>query len=225
VARDYLRHRAAQISPVREMGPVTAGTPSAATAFATPARQPEPVSTSHLSIVDAAGNAVSYTTSVENAFGSRLFVDGFLLNNQLTDFSFRPSNDDGPVANRVEPGKRPRSSMSPTLVFDRDGRLVMSLGSPGGGTIIAFVAKTLIAVLDHRLDIQQAIDLPNFANRNGPTEIEAGSALLAIVPALKALGHDVKVVDLNSGVQGIVVTPDGLAGGADRRREGVALGD
>ena len=183
------------------------------------------MSTSHLSIVDAAGNAGRYTTSVENAFGSRLFVDGFLLNNQLTDFSFRPSNDDGPVANRVEPGKRPRSSMAPTLVFDRDGRLVMSIGSPGGGTIIAFVAKALIASLDQKLDIQQAIDLPNFANRNGPTEIEAGTALEAIVPALKALGHDVKPVELESGLQGIMVTPDGLAGGADPRREGVALGD
>ena len=225
LARDYLRHRAAAISPVRDMGHAPPGTPSAATAFAPPAPQPEPVSTSHLSIVDAAGNAVSYTTSVENAFGSRLFVDGFLLNNQLTDFSFRPSNDEGLVANRVEPGKRPRSSMAPTLVFDRDGRLVMSIGSPGGGTIIAFVAKALIAALDQKLDIQQAIDLPNFANRNGPTEIEAGTALEAIVPALKALGHDVKPVELESGLQGIMVTPGGLAGGADPRREGVALGD
>ncbi len=225
LARDYLRHRAAAISPVRDMGHAPPGTPAAATAYAPPAPQPEPVSTSHLSIVDAAGNAVSYTTSVENAFGSRLFVDGFVLNNQLTDFSFRPSNDEGLVANRVEPGKRPRSSMSPTLVFDRDGRLVMSIGSPGGGTIIAYVAKALIAVLDQRLDIQQAIDLPNFANRNGPTEIEAGTALEAIAPALKALGHEVKPVELESGLQGIMVTPDGLAGGADPRREGVALGD
>jgi gamma-glutamyltranspeptidase/glutathione hydrolase len=225
LARDYLRHRAAAISPMREMGHATPGTPSAATAFAPPAPQLEPLSTSHLAIVDAAGNAVSYTTSIENVFGSRLFVDGFLLNNQLTDFAFRPSADDGLVANRVEPGKRPRSSMAPTLVFDRNGRLVMSIGSPGGGTIIAFVAKALIATLDQKLDIQQAIDLPNFANRNGPTEIEAGTAIEAIAPALKALGHDVKPVELNSGLQGIVVTPDGLVGGADRRREGVALGD
>src|SRR5262249_19000449 len=133
--------------------------------------------------------------------------------------------DDGPVANRVEPGKRPRSSMAPTLVFDQNGRLVLSVGSPGGATIIAFVAKTLIGALDQRLDIQQAIDLPNYSNRNGPTEIEAGTVLESIAPALKALGHDVRAVDLNSGVQGIMVTPDGLAGGADRRREGVALGD
>jgi gamma-glutamyltranspeptidase/glutathione hydrolase len=195
------------------------------TGWATPVGQFEPVSTSQISIVDAEGNAVSFTTSIEGPFGSRLFVDGFLLNNELTDFAFQPIRDGQPVANRAEPGKRPRSSMTPTMVFDEQGRLALVVGSPGGSSIIPFVAKTLIAVLDWGLDPQAAADLPNFANRNGATELEKGTSLEAIAPALEAMGHEVKLVAMTSGLAVIAVTPTGLVGGADSRREGVAVGD
>ncbi|MFO1058267.1 MAG: gamma-glutamyltransferase [Dongiaceae bacterium] len=225
VARDYLRHRAAAISPLRDMGTATAGTPSAATALAPQPADTEHLSTTQISVVDAAGDAVSFTTTIENEFGSRLLVDGFLLNNQLTDFSFRPATDDGPVANRVEPGKRPRSSMAPTIVLDRQGRLRLVVGSPGGASIIGYVARVLIGTLDQGLDIQQAIELPNYLNPNAATQIERGTVLERIAPTLEAIGHKVEAVDLTSGLQGIMVEPGGLVGGADPRREGVAVGD
>ncbi|HXP76492.1 MAG TPA: gamma-glutamyltransferase [Stellaceae bacterium] len=182
-------------------------------------------STSHLSIVDAAGDAVSMTTTIEHEFGSRLMVDGFLLNNELTDFSFRPEADGRPVANRVEPGKRPRSSMAPTLVFGPDGRLLLAIGSPGGPEIINYVALTLIAVLDWGYDVQAAIDFVHVSNRNADTEIEPGSSGDTISAELRARGHAVARHALESGLQGIMRTPRGLEGGADPRREGVALGD
>jgi gamma-glutamyltranspeptidase/glutathione hydrolase len=150
-------------------------------------------------------------------------VGGFLLNNHMTDFSFRPEIDGRPVVNRIEPGKRPRSTMAPTLVFDRDGRLVMTVGSPGGSRIVPFVVKTLVGVLDWGLDMQAAIDLPNFSNRNGPIELEEGTALVAIADDLRALGHDVEIRRLESGLHGIRVAGGEFDGGADRRREGVAL--
>jgi len=171
------------------------------------------------------------TTSIEDAFGARLMVRGFLLNNQLTDFSFSPSEGGRPVANRVQPGKRPRSSMAPTLVFDRDsGELLATLGSPGGSQIIGYVARTLVGLLDWNLDIQQAIALPNFGSRNGPTEVEQGRFDKLAIDALQARGHEVRAIPMTSGLQGIVRMrlPDGSrgwAGGADPRREGVALGD
>ena len=165
------------------------------------------------------------TSSVENAFGSRLMAGGFILNNQLTDFSFRPEVDGRPVANRVAPGKRPRSSMSPTLVLDEDGGLYLAIGSPGGSRIIGFVTKALVGVLDWGLDVQSAISLPNLTNRNGVTDIEAGTALEPLAGDFEALGHEVRLRGMNSGLHGIRITDEGLEGGADPRREGVALGD
>jgi gamma-glutamyltranspeptidase/glutathione hydrolase len=164
------------------------------------------------------------TTTIEAQFGSRIMVRGFLLNNQITDFSLNPSEGGRWVANRVEAGKRPRSTMSPTLVFDNQGQLLMTVGSPGGSAIINYVAKTLLGVLDWKLDIQQAIDLPNRGSRNRATELEQGTELEKIIPSLRAMGHQVQTLEFTSGLQGIVVTPTGLVGGADSRREGVVLG-
>jgi gamma-glutamyltranspeptidase/glutathione hydrolase len=225
LAEPYLKERSELIPVDRDLGKATAGELKQRTGWAVPAPQFEPVSTSQVGIVDAEGNAVSFTTTIEGPFGSRLFVDGFLLNNELTDFAFSPERDGQPVANRVEAGKRPRSSMAPTMVFDEEGRLVLVTGSPGGSSIIPYVAKTVIAVLDWRMDPQAAADLPNFGNRNGATELEKGSALEALAPALQAMGHEVKIAGMTSGLAVIAVTPDGLFGGADSRREGVAVGD
>lgn len=223
----YLRDRASLID--RETttgGRAAAGDPpfqkTQRDAGGTSLEQP---STSHFSIVDGAGNAVSMTSSVESAFGSRLMVRGFLLNNQLTDFSFRPERDGAKVANRVQPGKRPRSSMSPTLVLTDDGKLHMAIGSPGGSRIIGYVAQTIIGVLDWGLDIQAAINLPHAVNRNGATDIEEGTALAEIKADLEARGHEVRERTMTSGLHGIVVGPDGLTGGADPRREGLVMGD
>ena len=187
-------------------------------------------STSHIVAVDQYGAGLSMTTSVEDAFGSRQMVDGFILNNQLTDFSFDSKDANGPIANRVEPGKRPRSAMSPTIVFDRkSGKLVLAVGSPGGPLIINYVAKVLVGTLDWGLNMQQAIALPNFGSRNGPTELEAGRFPAAEIEQLKARGHAVRVFDQTSGLQGIErIEVHGVPlwfGGADPRREGVAKGD
>jgi gamma-glutamyltranspeptidase / glutathione hydrolase len=190
--------------------------------------------TSHISIVDGYGNAMAMTTTIEDAFGSRQMTDGgtgkaggFLLNNQLTDFSFAPVDAEGkPVANRVQPGKRPRSSMAPTLVFDKaTGQLVMSGGSSGGALIIHFTAKTLYGVLNWGLNAQQAIDLPNFASLNGPSLLEEKRFSPATVQALRARGAEVREQDMTSGLQAIQKTPTGYFGGADPRREGLVRGD
>jgi len=185
----------------------------------------EAAGTSHLSIVDAAGNAVAMTTTIEHAFGSRILVRGFLLNNQLTDFGFLPTVAGRPAVNRVEPGKRPRSSMAPTLVFEQDGRLKMVAGSPGGLVILNYVAKTLVATLDWGLDIQTAISLPNFRRTNGPTFLERGTAYEELGDALAERGHVLNYTPLTSGLHGIERVPGGWRGGADPRREGVAAGD
>jgi gamma-glutamyltranspeptidase/glutathione hydrolase len=195
--------------------------------------QPE-FGTSHISIVDAHGNALAMTTTIEDGWGSRQMVNrgvglagGFLLNNELTDFSFTPTDAKGkPIANRVEPGKRPRSSMSPTLVFDAaSGRLLMSAGSPGGAFIIHFTAKTLYGSLNWGLNAQQAINLPNFGSLNGPTVLEEKRFTLDTINALKTRDHTVVEMPLPSGLQAIERTPNGYFGGADPRREGVVLGD
>jgi gamma-glutamyltranspeptidase / glutathione hydrolase len=181
-------------------------------------------STSHFVIVDNAGNIASMTTTVESAFGSRLMAAGFILNNELTDFSFLPEEDGQAVANKVEPGKRPRSSMSPTIVLE-DGKPIYAVGSPGGSTIIPYVANTLIALVEWDKDMQAAISLPHLANRFGTYELEAGTSAEDMAKDLEALGYEVKIGELNSGLHGVAITPQGLEGGADPRREGVALGD
>ena len=186
---------------------------------------PDVPATTHFVIADAFGNVASMTSSVENAFGARLMAAGFLLNNQLTDFSFSPEENGASVANRVEPGKRPRSSMAPTIVL-KDGRPAFALGSPGGSTIIPYVAQALIALIDWRMDMQEAVTLPHLANRFGRYEVEAGTAAEALTDDLAALGYEVRATDMNSGLHGIAFIEGGiLEGGADPRREGVALGD
>jgi gamma-glutamyltranspeptidase / glutathione hydrolase len=203
------------------------------TAYAPMPGQPE-YGTSHISIIDGFGNAIAMTTTIEDQFGSRLMTDGgtgkpggFLLNNELTDFSFAPTDAEGkPVANRVQAGKRPRSSMAPTLVFDRaTSRLVMSAGSPGGAMIIHYTAKTLYGVLNWGLNAQQAIDLPNFASMNGPSLLEEKRFSPATVEALRARGAEVREQNMTSGLQAIQTTSTGYFGGADPRREGLVLGD
>lgn len=226
LAPQYLDARAALVRPDRSIGRALPGTPPGAVlAELADDASPELASTSHLSIVDAEGNAVAMTSSIEFPFGSQQMVRGFLLNNELTDFSFVAQQEGKPVANRIEPGKRPRSAMAPTMVFDRDGKLVLVLGSAGGSAIINHVVKTLVAALDRNMDIQQAIDLPNFGSRNGPTELERGTAAASWAEPLRALGHEVQLIDMTSGVHGIQRTRAGWSGGADPRREGVAKGD
>jgi len=233
LAPDYLKQRAALIGP-RSMGTAEPGEPGELpVAFASQPEQPE-YGTSHISIVDGQGNALAMTTTIEQAFGSRLLNDGgtglpggYLLNNELTDFAFEPYDAMGhPVANRVEPRKRPRSSMSPTLVFDAAGnRLLASVGSPGGAAIIHFTAKTLLGMYAWGLDAQRAIDLPNFGSFNGPTVLEAGRFPASTVQSLKVRGHQVNEMEMTSGLQAIQRTDNGWFGGADPRREGVVMGD
>ena len=210
------------------------GAPGAIKTSYAPMPEQAEYGTSHISIVDAYGNAIAMTTTIEDQFGARQMTDGntgkaggFLLNNELTDFSFAPADAQGrPIANRVQAGKRPRSSMSPTLVFDKTtGQLVMSGGSPGGALIIHYAAKTLYGVLNWGLNTQQAINLPNFASLNGPTLLEEKRFQPPTVEKLKARGAEVREQVMTSGLQAIQRTPDGLFGGADPRREGVVLGD
>jgi gamma-glutamyltranspeptidase/glutathione hydrolase len=227
----YLRRRSALIRTDASMGQATPGdppekmAPMGKIAFGEGVALEFP-STSHISIVDKYGNAVAMTTTIEDGFGSRLMTQGgFLLNNELTDFSFAPMEDGKPVANRVEGGKRPRSSMAPTIVYDRFGRVAIVAGSPGGSAIINYVAKTLIGIIDWDLDPQAAIALPNFGSRNGPTELEKDTSIVALEPKLKTLGAQVWVTEHTSGLQAIVRTKGGWIGGADPRREGVVRGE
>jgi len=222
----YLKQRAKLIAPDRSLGRAEPGLPSMVSEIRlAPDDSSFGFSTTHLSIVDDKGNAVSMTTSIENAFGSRLMVGGFLLNNQLTDFSFLPEKDGAPVANAVEPGKRPRSSMAPTLVFDGTGNPVLAIGSPGGSRIIGYVAQALVAALDWKTDIQSAVAAGHFQSRNGATELEKDTQAEDLKSTLEARGHTVAIKPMTSGLHAIQVTPNGLYGGADPRREGQALGD
>lgn len=181
--------------------------------------------TSHISIVDKNGQAVSMTISVASAFGSRIMTNGFFLNNEMTDFSFKAKENQQLIANRIEPAKRPRSSMSPTFVFDEQQRLVMALGSAGGPSIINYVAKTITAVLDRNLNIQEAIDYPNIGSRNQETELEKESFVEQFAQELQLRGHPLLIREMNSGTQGILINRHGLWGGVDGRREGVAIGN
>ena len=231
---DYLRQRASLIGAT-SMKTATPGHPVLQRVVYAPMPDQPEYGTSHISIVDAQGKAVAMTTTIEAGFGARLMVKGFLLNNELTDFSFAPTDASGkPIANRVEPGKRPRSSMSPTLVFDKtSGQLLGTLGSPGGALIIHYTAKTLWGQWHWGLNAQQAINLPNFGSLNGPTLLEQNRFAPATVDVLKARGHEVREMDMTSGLQAIERQVErqvelrgrGWFGGADPRREGVVMGD
>ena len=238
----YLRARAGAIRMERSMGAATAGRPPGGVTALGLDRSLSLPSTSHVAIVDREGRMANMTTTIENGFGSLQMVRGFLLNNQLTDFSLAPADEEGRlVANRVEPGKRPRSSMAPTFVFGTRGDVEAIIGSPGGSGIIHYVTKMLVGMIDWKLDVQQAIDLPNFgAQTSSTTTVERGTVLTGLESELKARGHTVAVADMTSGLHGIVFNgtrangqPGALsrapgkgrwAGGADPRREGTARG-
>ncbi len=230
---DYLASRAKLIGE-QSMKVAKPGVPMGAKSAYAPMPHQIEYGTSHISIVDSFGNALAMTTTIEDAWGSRQMVNrgkglsgGFLLNNELTDFSFAPAGADGVlIANRVQPGKRPRSSMAPTLVFDKaTGNIVASLGSPGGALIIHYTAKTLYGMLNAELNAQEAINLPNFGSLNGPTILEENRFPVSTVDALKARGHEIREINMTSGLQGIQTTSSGFFGGADPRREGIVLGD
>ncbi len=223
----YLAQRRALIDTEHALPKVAPGTPpnTRQGSFGRDATT-ESHGTSHISIVDDDGNAVAMTTTIEQSFGSRLMVRGFLLNNELTDFSFLPTDAEGrPVANAVGPGKRPRSSMDPTMVFAAGRRLAYLLGSPGGSAIILFNVKALLALIDWHLDPQAASALVNFGSTGESFLLEPGAAWDGLANSMQALGHAVERLPLTSGMHIIAVSPDGLEGGADPRREGVALGD
>ena len=223
VDANYIKGRARNIGINTLYKKAIAGKPFGNISYATDNAY-ELDSTSHIAIVDKQGNAVSMTSSIEFMFGSGIMVDGFLLNNQLTDFAINPVKDGGTVLNAAAPGKRPRSAMSPAMVFTQAGDLRLVVGSPGGSRIINYVAQTIINVLDFDLNIQQAIDIGRITNRNDVTSLEKGTKFERLKTQLEALGHTVRVVDLNSGLHGIEIENGNLLGGADPRREGVAVG-
>nr|WP_245620215.1 gamma-glutamyltransferase family protein [Phenylobacterium immobile] len=220
----YLAARAALIGPMAGPAPKP-GAPKGA-GVRSPDRTLEPGGTSHIVIVDGDGNVLSMTTTVESIYGSGRMVGGFFLNNQLTDFSLSPTDPDGaPAANAVAPGKRPRSSMAPAIVFDGAGKFVVTVGSPGGSAILAYNLKTLVGVLDWRLSVDDALELPNLIARGGAYGAEVDKFTPTVAAGLAAKG--VKLGSgggaEGSGIQGIEMTPEGLRGGADSRREGVVL--
>jgi len=220
----YLIARGMQISPDATMNVVRAGMPPGARAImGAPLTMPEH-GTSHFVAVDKAGGVASYTSTIESAFGSGLMVNGYYLNNELTDFSFAPKEGNRLVANRVQGGKRPRSSMSPTIVYGPDGTFRLAIGAAGGATIIAQVAKALIGVIDWNLSAQDAIDLPVIFAPGNTVWVEGGTSLEPMIPALNALGHaDVRVTPGNFKANAIEKVDGGLVGAADRRSEGVTV--
>ena len=227
IDKNYIASRAALIDPAKDMGTADAGTPPDEK-HAQYAPQVSPVlhGTSHMTIVDDAGDVVAMTTSVEFVFGAEIMADGFILNNTLTDFSFQPVRDGLPVANAPAPGKLPLSAMSPTIVFDKNRRFLMSVGSPGGPAIIDYVAQTLSAVLDGKMSLKDAIAMPRELNMNGNTLLENGPGVDKLAASLTAMGHSVQVPDQEgSGLHGIMRVKDGYIGAADPRRDGIALGD
>ena len=223
IAPEYLAQRAALLGGEVALPEVAPGSPEFDHALWADGEAIELPSTSHISIVDQYGNVLSMTTTVENAFGSRLMVRGFLLNNELTDFSFRSHRDGVPIANGMEPGKRPRSSMAPTIVMQA-GKPVLAIGSPGGSRIIGYVATSIIAWVDWGMDVQQAVSLPHAVNRFGTYDLEEGTAAAEMETALSEMGYEVKLRGLNSGLHAIEIG-DHLSGAADPRREGIALGE
>lgn len=224
--RNYLMARAALIDRGRDMGTATPGDPPGRSGrVLEPDLASERPATSHLIVIDRDGNVVSMTTTIEDGFGSRRMAAGFLLNNQLTDFNFAPEAQGRPVANRVEPGKRPRSSMAPTIAFDRDGAPVIVAGSPGGSLIIPYVARTLMALIDWNLDPQRAVSLPHVANRNGNTELERDTEAESFAASLIARGHTVRTIEMTSGLSAVVRRDNRWHAAADPRREGIALGE
>lgn len=222
--KEYLNERAKLIDPSSAMKKAEAGVPPQESAMRfSPDTQIERAGTSHFSIVDKYGNIVSMTTTIETGFGSRVMTNGFLLNNELTDFSRAAEKDGLPIANRVEAGKRPRSSMSPTIVL-KDDKPLLAIGSPGGSRIINYVTKSVIAILDWQMDPQTAVDLPHVVNRNGSTDLEENTDATALTGELEKLGHEIKVRKLNSGLHAILIHEGELVGGADSRREGIVAG-
>ncbi|MEO1206785.1 MAG: gamma-glutamyltransferase [Pseudomonadota bacterium] len=223
----YLDERRRLISPDTAMtGPVKPGVPRGGTDAGGVDATEGRAGTSHISIVDPSGNAVSMTTTIEGAFGSGLWAAGFLLNNELTDFSFRSVDAQGrKIANRVAGGKRPRSSMSPTIILDADSKLKAVLGSPGGSRIILYVTKAIVGLIDWELDAQAVTETINFGSRGRGFELEVGKATTAMGLRLEAMGHRVRPDVMVSGLH-VIVRRDGyLEGGADPRREGIALGE
>jgi gamma-glutamyltranspeptidase/glutathione hydrolase len=215
LSKDYLDQRRKLMSVDHALGKVAPGVPPGYVERGT----------SHISIVDRWGNAVSFTTTIEAPFGAEMMVKGFLLNNELTDFSALPEIDGRAAANRVEPGKRPRSSMSPTLIFDRDRKLVAVVGSAGGPRIIGDTLQAIIGMLDWNLSAHQALAQPRVINLNGVTELEEGTRIADYADALRALGDQVQVRKEDGGLSAIRRTTDGWEGAADPRRDGTAQGD
>lgn len=221
--RNYLAGRAELLRRDNALPEVTAGAPAwdHAILWGDDISVERPA-TSHISIVDGDGNVLSMTTTIESGFGSRLFTRGFLLNNELTDFSFRTHANGYPIANRVEPGKRPRSSMSPTIVLQHSAP-VMAIGSPGGATIIGYTAQAIIAHLDWGMDVQDAVSMPHLVNSFGTYALEQDTWAAELEAPLQEMGYKTRVTAMTSGLQAIALG-NGLRGGADPRREGIALG-
>ncbi|MGQ0742073.1 MAG: gamma-glutamyltransferase [Alphaproteobacteria bacterium] len=226
IDKNYLSGRAKHINVNRDMDLASAGTPPSERLIDyAPIPQARPGGTSHLDAVDGRGQVVSLTASVESVYGAKLVAAGFVLNNELTDFTFVPQAGGRPVANAPAPRKRPMSAMTPTIVFGPGGKFFAAIGSPGGSRIIGYVAQAVSALIDAHVDMQAAIGAPHYLNRNGVTELETGTAIEALAPKLVAMGHQVRAVKMESGLNGIRRVPEGYEGASDPRRSGAALGD